>query len=432
MTCQIKHKCHAAGDWIRSPAPNPDAFEIRALNGVPDKARTWPGENVIVVDAGLWRVATPAQRAMLIAHEMAHHGKAGRCEDCADRRAGAIMRQWGFSEAATARAFASLIRSRPQAGASAADGWRGIDAAAKGEHYSFFGERVFAAACRMIPEDVRRKANILDKEPWRTLAKVLPQGACEVTANLNAIGAAILAGPAAPLVFSAAPIASQMICLAITQPPRIATRAIQNCSLTEAIQKEACEALQLMNKTDRGTTIGKTARALMNTAGAGVIVKAMDLLWNPARAILSRICDGELPRVSDLLAFGSQAAIAASVMGGDATPEAIRRHAQNIAAAERAMARAEKQESAAERQARGRGGKTSRDPQTSDQKRRRRRSRGRGKTLMNTVSKVPQGRVLLPPKLPQEMEREKAEAEKKEELKKIGAGAIVAGAVILS
>jgi hypothetical protein len=96
-----------------------------------EKARTWPPLRQIEIDQQFWETLDPVQQNALLAHEMAHleKGPARRddggipCENCADKRAGAIMAAWGFSQRATMKAINGIIQTRPRAAYSYAEGW---------------------------------------------------------------------------------------------------------------------------------------------------------------------------------------------------------------------------------------------------------------------------------------------------------------------
>lgn len=116
------------------PVPRLSRYDVR-LADIDDKARTWPGDNVIVVDARLWKTASTVDKACLLAHEIAHL-EGEWCEPCADERAGSILRGWGIAPEAAEKSFRALIRSRPHASADMLRGYHSADFNYGGARYA--------------------------------------------------------------------------------------------------------------------------------------------------------------------------------------------------------------------------------------------------------------------------------------------------------
>jgi hypothetical protein len=88
------------------------------------KACYFPESGRIDVDATFWNAWTPAQRDAALAHEVSHRKTA--CEDCADKLAGGVLAQWGYSSALAADALGSVIDTRPRASFHALMGWQAV------------------------------------------------------------------------------------------------------------------------------------------------------------------------------------------------------------------------------------------------------------------------------------------------------------------
>ena len=112
--------------------PSSDSYSLLLVPNLGEKARSWPPIRQVEIDEAYWEKLNKTQRAALLAHEVAHFEKGPArndhggipCEDCADRRAGAIMRSWGFGHSQTRAAAASIIESGRDAGGSYSQGWR--------------------------------------------------------------------------------------------------------------------------------------------------------------------------------------------------------------------------------------------------------------------------------------------------------------------
>lgn len=77
------------------------------------KALAFPGRRVIQLDPGFWRsIRTVDGRAAILAHERAHI-EGARCESCADRRAGELLRAEGTTTPRdAARVMAGRLENR--------------------------------------------------------------------------------------------------------------------------------------------------------------------------------------------------------------------------------------------------------------------------------------------------------------------------------
>jgi len=115
MTCSAQPPC---------TFKNVPLEEIKVEWGGPAvgrKALAFPGRRVICIDPAFWRsIRTVDGRAAILAHERAHI-EGARCESCADRRAGEILRAEGTTTPRdAARVMAGRLENR-DADAAAAD-----------------------------------------------------------------------------------------------------------------------------------------------------------------------------------------------------------------------------------------------------------------------------------------------------------------------
>lgn len=116
--------------------PDFRALDIRLVDELPPgmrKACVYP-DGRIEVDRLEWERWSAPQKAACIAHEVGHQigATCGRCDgsrDCyqceraADVAAGFVLREWGFTRAASTSALASIISTRPSAARDAASGY---------------------------------------------------------------------------------------------------------------------------------------------------------------------------------------------------------------------------------------------------------------------------------------------------------------------
>jgi hypothetical protein len=124
-------RCPKNADALKAPCPDLRKYEY-ALEDNPSKATIWQ-DGKIKIDEKFWRTLNRAAKHALIFHEIAHtetgcakgcDSAPQGCEYCADRRAGALMKQQGYSRSATEQAFRNLrIKSRPRAFIAALEGW---------------------------------------------------------------------------------------------------------------------------------------------------------------------------------------------------------------------------------------------------------------------------------------------------------------------
>jgi len=132
MTCRCPE-----GPWLIAPAPDRRSVDLRELATTdPDcgKACYWPDSGEITVQADWWISLDKTHQDAVLAHELAHsegggcpdvcpHKGGKACEQCADKRAGAILNGWGYSRALAQRLGDELIRTRPAAGQDFLAGW---------------------------------------------------------------------------------------------------------------------------------------------------------------------------------------------------------------------------------------------------------------------------------------------------------------------
>lgn len=106
----------------RKPTAYLSSFQVQILQGLPDKARTYPGSRVIQVDKDRWARWSALQRQAVLEHEAAHEEDPAACEACTDARAGARMRWAGVSLDAAIDALGSAVEHR-QTRESVRVGW---------------------------------------------------------------------------------------------------------------------------------------------------------------------------------------------------------------------------------------------------------------------------------------------------------------------
>lgn len=268
--------CRCAPDpRLTSSAPNPSDYAIHAVDGelVPDKARTWvPRERrlfsrlddkTIAVNRTLWLRASDAQRAALVAHEMGHHEMASAaCEPCADRRAGAILARWGYSEQAACEAFRSLIASRPDCHLDVREGHRAVsgvptraDDARRQSHAA-------------LPADALPALNPASLPGWSTLL-----------AALDPVG-----GEPSPL-----PGPTEGLDLAV-DVSAMAARMVGQTHAATADRDAAC-ALRL-RALMQPAPVGALWRLAMTRSRADVLMSVRDRVAGPAADVLRPLCQG--------------------------------------------------------------------------------------------------------------------------------------------
>jgi hypothetical protein len=108
------------------PRVHASSYTIQLVDGVPGKAEIFLGTGKIQVDRSFWEACNDAQRAAVIAHEIAHDERPDDCERCCDARAGARLRWEGWSARAAVDGLGQVVRSR-QSGAAVLAGWRAAD-----------------------------------------------------------------------------------------------------------------------------------------------------------------------------------------------------------------------------------------------------------------------------------------------------------------
>jgi hypothetical protein len=112
-------------------------------NAVGRKALAYPAARRIEIDPAFWRsIRTVDGRAAILAHERAHI-EGARCESCADRRAGEILRREGHpTPRDAARVMAGRLENRDadRAAADLLDGY-GLDDLPTGAGYLLYASR---------------------------------------------------------------------------------------------------------------------------------------------------------------------------------------------------------------------------------------------------------------------------------------------------
>lgn len=126
-------KCACPSDAAlgRAPELTESSLVIEELPELSEKARIFPNTGFVQVDGRWWGKLSAVQRHAVLAHERAHDEDVEACEECADARAGAIMRHESIGERAAVDALASVVSSRHNAGANVLKGWRAADAMIK-------------------------------------------------------------------------------------------------------------------------------------------------------------------------------------------------------------------------------------------------------------------------------------------------------------
>lgn len=114
----------------RRPTAKLSSFQVQLMDGLPDKARTYPGSRVIQVDRARWAEWSALQRQAVLEHEAAHEEDPKACEPCTDARAGARMRWAGVSLVAAVEALGSIVETRG-ARESVRVGWLAADASVR-------------------------------------------------------------------------------------------------------------------------------------------------------------------------------------------------------------------------------------------------------------------------------------------------------------
>ena len=123
---------HLEPQVLNIPPPDPKSFKVFIIPNLGEKARSWPPLRQVEIDQRFWESLDKPQKSALLSHELAHlePGPARRddggqpCENCADKRGGAIMAGWGYSQRETMKAAQSIINTRPRAAYSYAEGWK--------------------------------------------------------------------------------------------------------------------------------------------------------------------------------------------------------------------------------------------------------------------------------------------------------------------
>lgn len=140
--------CRCPRRGLLNAAPSLESIAVERRASLPGKAMTVvPGPLLVLVDSAWYDLLSSTERAAVLAHELAHHesgcanGERGAdhcpmapraCEACADRRAGAVLRQWGISLDSSMRAFRRVVHTRQDASRDVQEGWnagaRSLDA----------------------------------------------------------------------------------------------------------------------------------------------------------------------------------------------------------------------------------------------------------------------------------------------------------------
>jgi len=118
---------HSEAAIVCKPRASLDDLNVDTNNFLADKARVYPGTGELMVDSKLWRSLDRLTRRAILLHELAHEEDPTGCEDCADARAGALMRLEGVSARAARDTLASVVTVR-DAGTNVLRGWRAMDA----------------------------------------------------------------------------------------------------------------------------------------------------------------------------------------------------------------------------------------------------------------------------------------------------------------
>lgn len=118
-----------------APVPDRSTYKLdKSSNQPPGCGKACSPKNlerIVYVRPDFWASLNHYERVAVIGHELGHL-EGTTCEACADRRAGAIMRARGYSRDLAQRAFARIVKSRPNASHDAAEGWDAMDRAMKG------------------------------------------------------------------------------------------------------------------------------------------------------------------------------------------------------------------------------------------------------------------------------------------------------------
>jgi hypothetical protein len=110
----------------RKPRNEVKSYDIQMIDGLPDKARIYPGAFRIQIDRTFWAGLSETHRHAVLAHELAHDEDPNGCESCTDARAGARMRWLGFSQSLAVSSLSSVVSRRGTREAVMA-GWRAAD-----------------------------------------------------------------------------------------------------------------------------------------------------------------------------------------------------------------------------------------------------------------------------------------------------------------
>lgn len=123
-------RCNCTDESLAArPRADVSSYTVSVVDGLPDKAKIFPGTGQIQVDRAFWGRISELQRRAVLAHELAHDEDVEACEDCTDARAGARLRYEGVSLAAAANALGGVVSSRPRARESVVRGWQAADEA---------------------------------------------------------------------------------------------------------------------------------------------------------------------------------------------------------------------------------------------------------------------------------------------------------------
>ncbi len=140
----------------RKPITNLASYNIQMIDGLPGKAQIFPGTGQIQIDRAFWARTTDAQKAAVLAHELAHDEDPLACEGCADARAGARLRWQGWPAEVAVNALAGVVRSR-QAGGAVLEGWQIADATIK-ERATYTGGIRSGEDLAPLPPNARKYA----------------------------------------------------------------------------------------------------------------------------------------------------------------------------------------------------------------------------------------------------------------------------------
>lgn len=152
--------CNASLD--AAPAPRRDQVQFAVVDEMPpgcNKGCTNMETGQITVHRPYWESFSKPEQDVVLAHELGH--ALSRCESdaCADRVAGSIMRQWGYSRAATVAAINRAVRNRGGAGPNAGAGW---DSAQRSLDTSFGTVSTKTVSPTASPTTVVSKTSLLD------------------------------------------------------------------------------------------------------------------------------------------------------------------------------------------------------------------------------------------------------------------------------